>query len=159
MTFTAVLEIPAPSLAWRSSWSFFIIVLCLLYPLRADAQASIARELWRGEFRQTSPLPWTGKMELFFRYDAAENFPQNLEGIISWPGLKKAKTKIQGIKTEKSIRFKEVACLGPDCSQVVLGGVYEAIFQDFHTEIVGKASLPALALKGDFTLKRVLNQE
>ena len=82
-----------------------------------------SRQIWKGMFQQTAPMPWSGPIELYLRYDSESPPPQKVDGVLSWPSLGKARVRINGERAaDGTVRFTETSCLDGDCSQVVLGG-------------------------------------
>ncbi len=116
-------------------------------------------ELWVGDFVQTHPLPWQGKMELLIRYQSGKQDPREIDGLIRWPTENKATTKVTGHKSWEKIVFQEDSCLSVSCSPIVTGGTYHGAFSSDYTEVAGKAELELLGLKGHFRLKRVFGKE
>ena len=112
------------------------------------------RELWKGEMTQTSPMKWSGPFELFLRYDSESSPPQALDGLTIWPTLGEAKVKIEGTwKSDNDFEFKETRCVSGDCSQVIVGGSYQASI-DSKKQIISGTAVGPMGLKGIFSAKR-----
>lgn len=116
------------------------------------------RELWRGEFRQKTPLPWTGKMELFLRYRTSEDYPRAVDGTITWPALGGARTRVSGLMSDSGIQFFETGCVNKRCSQIILGGEYDGSFNELRSLLIGEAT-GKFGLGGSFRLERILLPE
>lgn len=109
-----------------------------------------SRQIWKGEFEQTSPLPWKGPIELYLRYDSEAEAPQRVDGILTWPSLGNARVKIEGERSgDGSIRFIETACLAGDCTKVVLGGRHHLIPERSQAALRGTAD-GRFGLKGSY---------
>lgn len=129
-----------------------IIPLCLL--LCPDAKADdYEREYWRGTFEQTEPIEWSGRMELYLRFAVEEPFPQRLEGILSWPELGAAKTRVTGVRNDGGLEFREVECVAGNSRKVVLGGEYLGEYSRSSQRLEGRAQ--AGGMRGRFSLRRV----
>ncbi len=113
------------------------------------------RQFWHGTFNQTSPLAWSGPIELFLRFDSDSTSPQELDGIITWTTLGEARVRILGTRTtDGSIEFRETECLDGDCSQIVLGGSHRLQSKEGGNELEGKAE-GAFGLKANYVLTRI----
>ena len=113
-----------------------------------------SRVLFRGTFTQTSPLPWSGAMEIYLKYDPEADGPQNGVGVITWRDLGSARTRLEGKLVGTELSFSETGCSESSCSQVVLGGIYEGKFNSTFDILSGSAAGRTL-LQGHFTLRRV----
>lgn len=112
----------------------------------------VTRELWVGPFNQDSPLKWSGRMELFIRYQSTEG---PISGIITWPGLNGSRSEISGNRTGKTIQFTELKCL-ENCGQAIMGGTYSGTFDDQYRKLDGSSILRKFGLKGTFKLERLM---
>ncbi len=135
--------------------TFFLFVITS--DVTADSATEV-RELWLGEFVQMSGVTWTGQMELYLRYDASLRPPQPFDGIITWPGLGGARTKVSGKRDGKTISFIETKCV-ENCGQVVAGGKYNGKFNDLYDTVTGTATHSMHNLRARFKLKRVMTPE
>lgn len=118
-------------------------------PAQAD---TLSRYIWTGTFTQTSPMPWTGSMELYLRFDPEGEYPQPVQGIITWPDLGNARTRVEGsFKSETELEFHEVECLEGGCDKVVLGGAYTAVVDSQLRAMTGSAT-GSNALHGTFSI-------
>ena len=147
-------------MSWAKHFLKFVLVSSVIAaPCAFGQEEPVVRELWRGTFEQESPMPWSGTMELFIRYSPGEDFPQRIEGVLTWGGLGQARTRVIGQRSETVLHFKETDCLESNCSFVVLGGVYRGEFSDDYQEFSGKAKHSRAGLRGNFSLRRVLDSE
>ena len=135
----------------------FYLVLLVLFLVGAGPRSTASRGLWRGTFTQTSPMPWSGQMEIFLRYDMEQAGRQKVDGIISWPGLRMARTKFEGTLQGLTLSFSETECAETACSEVVLGGTYRATFDSQFVDLTGDATGP-FGLKGRFSLQKVTSK-
>lgn len=101
-------------------------------------------------------MAWEGPFELYLRFDPEESYPQKIQGVITWPHLGGARTRVSGTRNENSIVFVEDKCLQNDCSALVLGGTYAGKYSSNQSVIEGSAKLGSLGLLGTFTLRRKL---
>ena len=99
-------------------------------------------------------MAWSGAMELYIKYDPEDDFPQKLEGVVTWPDLGHARTSISGdLRADGSLNFNEVSCIEGDCSKIVLGGSYAARIKGSGEQVSGTANGP-YNLRGKFELRR-----
>ncbi len=126
-----------------------------------DAQPILPqiKELWVGEMTQESPVPWKGRMELFLRYSSGEEDPRDFEGVVTWPSLGEAQTKVIGKKSWSEISFVEKQCLSGECNRVTLGGKYSGKFNQTYDVLEGSASILGTGFSGKFLLRRVVAPE
>ena len=88
------------------------------------------RQLWKGEFHRTSPEPWTGPIEIYFRYESDGDPPHKLDGVLIWPTLGRARIRIEGKRlADGSLEFVEKSCLDGDCSQLSRGRKHRLLFR------------------------------
>lgn len=137
-----------------------LIIFCGIFNYSLVSADSLIRELWRGEFEQSQPLQWKGKMELYIKYAGGEEAPYDFIGVLTWPELGNARSHIVGTKTNSKIKFVEVECFSGDCTKIFSGGTYEGVFKNNQSEIQGESSLQvvkdgAISFSGRFSLKRV----
>ena len=135
----------------------FLTFLILLPLASASAQSfhsdkSVTRELWVGHFNQTSPMPWSGQMQLFLRYQSSSG---PVSGVITWPGLGGSRSEISGVRSGNTVTFTEDKCL-ENCGQTLMGGTYQGTFDDQYRSLTGLSSLKPLGLKGNFKLQRLM---
>lgn len=152
------LENSSTARRFRESRLIVIVgIWCLLFDfvfLGSVSAQSFSKQIWSGTFHQTSPIPWSGPMELYIRYNSDSDPPQKIEGVITWPTLGKAQVRIEGIRQASgSMQFREVACLAGDCGKVVVGGVHELTMRAGQPILQGTAKGSfGLGLMGKYTL-------
>lgn len=125
----------------------------------AQDRTGAIRELWVGTFKQSGPLHWEGKMELYITYQPAGGEMSPVKGIITWHGEKPVRTEVEGTKDYSTITFREARCLQKSCAPFILGGSYHGSFDERYLVLTGSASLHHKDLKGKFLLKRVVEEE
>jgi hypothetical protein len=109
---------------------------------------------YKGTMTQTAPLQWEGPFALYLQFDPEVSPPQPIVGVIMWPTLGGAKTKIKGTqKSPTRFEFIEESCAEGDCSQIVLGGHYITEGDSELRKLRGTAT-GTLGLTGRFKLER-----
>lgn len=133
---------------------FSLIIALLFQDISSAALADqYSRQVWRGSMSQSKPMSWSGKMELYIKFDPEADFPQDIEGVVTWPDLGMARTSISGKLTQSGqISFSEIKCLEGACDKVVLGGTYQGRVNG--SKMYGSAQGP-FGLQGEFKLSRV----
>lgn len=138
----------------------FITLGIFTAPDFAGAQEQTYKELWVGKFRQNSPMPWDGDVELYLRYTVKKSKEVPFEGIITWPALGKARSRVSGIMSESNIEFTEKECISGDCAKIFSGARYKGEIDKKYSEIKGQSELKIsypleTFFKGNFVLHRV----
>ena len=138
----------------------YLLFFSILPPfICAYSEEPLYKELWIGEFQQISPMPWTGKFELFMRYSVKSKIVP-FEGIITWSDIGNTRTKVKGSMSERKIEFTEEKCLSGECSKLFLGGKYLGTIDEKYSTIEGISSLKLIKenpieFSGKFRLNRI----
>lgn len=112
-----------------------------------------SRQLWKGTFHQTAPIPWDGPLELYLRYESEARPPQRVDGVLTWPTLGMARVKVVGERqADGSYELRETECLDGDCSQVVLGGRHHLTEIKNKFQLSGRAE-GQMGLQGNYVLE------